>query len=875
MTPLPIDTLVPRVLELLRTQRNLVLVAEPGAGKTTRVAPAITESGVVGSDAVVMLQPRRVAARAAAERIAEERGWQVGEEVGYQVRFERRMGPQTRVRVVTEAILSRQLLADPGLRGVGCVILDEFHERSIHSDVALALLREVQDAVRPDLRIVVMSATLDAAPVARFLGEGTCVLEVPGRMHPVEVEHLERRGVPWDEMLERCVAEAAATSDGHVLAFLPGAEEIRRLERALRGRLPSETLVLPLHGSLPFEQQRAALIPTTRRKVILATNIAETSLTIDGVTTVVDSGLSRQVRYDVRRGLERLELGRISRASATQRAGRAGRTGPGVCKRLWGLREHAELVEFDPPELQRVDLSSTLLTLLAWGIRDVRHFGWFEPPSEASVERGLRLLSDLRAVDRAGRLTEVGRRMAELPVHPRLGGLLLASAAAGRADVGAATAALLSEGGLRRRSASSTGAAGTVERQPAELTDTDLRRQLEDLAHAERRRFDPLLESEGIDPWAARRVARTRDALLERLGRLGGGRWPGGDAAANRLSRGSAGSESGADGLDPEALLRAFPDRVCVRREPDGNAGLMVGGVGVVLSPESGVRRGRLFIALELRDDERLAFRQAEVTLAHAVEETSLRRVFPEDMSVRRTPVYDAGRDKVFLRVEKLYRDLVLETREDGAVSDELAAEALAGALMNEWLSRLERDPAAWTLVGRLRLARQYLPAPPGFEWPDVADVESWRESIYSTALGKRRLAEVDLTAVLRGRLSYPLDRLLDEQLPERWTLPRGHRVRIDYTTTPPVLAVRLHELFGVMQTPSVCGGRVPLVLHLLSPGYKPVQVTQDLASFWRNTYPQVRKELRARYPKHPWPEDPVSVGTTGSEPTRNRRQTT
>lgn len=838
MTPLPIDAYLPQVVDALSVARNLVLVAEPGAGKTTRVPPAIAESGVAGDGAVVMLQPRRVAARAAAERIASERNWRVGEEVGYQVRFERRIGPRTRIRVLTEAILARQLLADPELSGVGCVLLDEFHERSVHSDLAVALLREVQEAVRPDLRLVVMSATLDAGAVAAFLGPGTAVLEVPGRTHPVVVEHWERRGLSWEALLERAVVEAAASSDGHVLAFLPGAEEIRRAERSVRGRLPAGWEVLPLHGSLPFEQQRAAIAPSPRRKVILATNIAETSLTIDGVTTVVDSGLSRQVRFDVRRGLERLELGRISQASARQRAGRAGRTRPGRCVRLWSVKEHQELTAFDVPELHRVDPAPTLLTLLAWGVQDVRSFGWFERPAEAAMERGLGLLKMLGAVDARGAVTPVGRRMAELPLHPRLARLLVEATGTPWAEAAAATAAVLSEGGVRWRERG----VPRAERRPSHLTVSDLHLHLEDLAYAERRGFSAELEDEGIDPQAARRAARVRDELLRRMG---------GEKVGGRPADGT-----------PETvkLLRAFPDRVCVRREPDSAAGLMVGGVGVVLSAESGVRRGRLFLALDLRDDERQDQKQAEVTVAHGVDEAELDAAFPGMITVRRTALYDAERDKVVVRAERVYRELVLESRDDGGVSDELAAQALADALLERWAERLRRDDAAWALACRMRLARAHVPAPGGVSWPDVDDAATWREAAVAAATGRRRLAEIDLTALLRSRLVYPLDRWLDEQVPERWTLPRGHRVRIDYTASPPVLAVRLQELFGVTRTPTVAGGRVPLVLHLLSPGYKPVQVTQDLVSFWNNTYPQVRKELRARYPKHAWPEDPFAA---------------
>lgn len=899
---LPIDEVVGDVVAAMggggggRSSGNLVLVAEPGAGKTTRVAPAIFRSGILGENGILMLQPRRVAARASAERIAEENGWRLGEEVGYQVRFERRVGPRTRIKVVTEAILARQLLSDPELSGVGCVILDEFHERSIHSDLAIALLREVQQAVRPDLKIVVMSATMDAEAVAAFLGRGTGgeegaakVIRVPGRTFPVDVEYrVPRTGGRVEELAAEAVRavmsggaaqgraageSGQAAQEGDVLCFLPGAEEIRRtgelLRWAERGGEGGEWEVLPLHGSLSFEEQRRALMPSARgrRKVILATNIAETSLTIEGVTTVVDSGLAREAGFDVGRGVDRLSLRRISRASAAQRAGRAGRTRPGRCVRLWTAREQAEMAEFDVPELHRVDLAPTLLTLMAWGVGDVKSFGWFEPPAEGLVDRGLRLLERLGAVERVNgegmgagryRVTAVGKRMAGLPVHPRVARLLVAARDAGMEELGAAVAAIVSEKDFRYRGRG-------AERGPREVAGSDVEVRLDLLGYAERRGFHPSLEGEGIDVAAARQVARTRDELLSRI---------------RTVRRQGTGGESGWE----DWVVRAYPDRVCVRRESDatgasavmvGEGGAKDGGVGVVLAPESAVRQGRLFVAVEVREDDRATARQATVYLAHGVSEEALRAAFPRAFTRGAMCTYDAEKDKVVGRVQTRYLGLVLEERDDARVEDDAAAEALTDAVLPGLTERLLRDEEAVQLMGRLMLARRWVATPAGAAWPEwESGWGAYREKVKEAMRGCRQLAEFSAVKFLRSLLEWPLDRLLEEQVPARWEVPTGNRIAIDYSSVVarseepgegvgkggPRLAVRLQEMFGARETPRVCGGRVAVTLELLSPGYKPVQVTQDLVSFWGNTYEQVRKDLRARYPKHSWPEDPTSA---------------
>jgi ATP-dependent helicase HrpB len=511
MVPLPIDASLPEIIAHLRESRSLVLVAPPGAGKTTRVPPAILRANLLSPEHpnLLVLQPRRVAARTVAARIADENNWKLGNEVGYHVRFDRMMGKNTRLRVLTEGILTRQLLDDPYLDGVGAVLLDEFHERSLHTDIAVALLREVQQTVRPDLMLIIMSATLEAEPAAAYLGNCP-IVRAEGRTYPIEISYAPS---PQNSLVDRMVASVhgilarPAHKSGDVLAFLPGADEIRRAQRQLEGQ-HDDCLILLLHGSLPAEEQSRALRPSNQRKVILATNIAETSLTIDGVRTVIDGGYARVASYDPDRGLDRLDLQRISKASATQRAGRAGRTAPGTCIRLWSQKEQNALEDFDLPEIKRVDLSATVLALHAWGKPDVRKFGWFEAPDEETIAAAERLLAMLGALDTSAQITPLGRRMVCVPAHPRLARLLLAAAEQGLHREGASLAALVSEKDILLSIRPEPGAF----RGPITQGTSDLLYRLMLLEDSERN------PPANVDPIALRQVQRTRDELL-RIGR--------------------------------------------------------------------------------------------------------------------------------------------------------------------------------------------------------------------------------------------------------------------------------------------------------------------------------------------------------------------
>ncbi len=856
MTPLPIDPALPEILDQIRNHRRLVLVAAPGAGKTTRVPPAILQAGLPASDhpALMLLQPRRVAARASASRIAAEQGWELGGRVGYQIRFEKRVGPDTRLKVVTEGILNRQLVADPFLEGVGAVILDEFHERSLHTDLALALLREIRDTVRDDLIIIAMSATMDADPVSRFLGDAP-IVRVSGRTYPVEIRHVGSSTMTQGPqsiadrvaaVVEQVVAES--NDKGDVLAFLPGVEEIRRTERALGGWADRAGVrVLPLHGSLSSEDQDRALRPGIGRKVVLSTNIAETSLTIDGVTTVVDTGLARVAGFDPTRGLDRLELARISRASSDQRAGRAGRTAPGRCVRLWTEAEHRGLPEADLPEIRRVDLCGTVLLLRAWGVNDPSSFGWLTPPDPAALQAAARLLVLLGGLESEdGPITTVGRRLLDIPAHPRLGRLLLAASAVGLEREGASLAALLAEKDILIRSFGR-------DARPDFHAESDVLIRLDRLDEAERSRFAPGLRDSGIDPFAARQAANIRDDLLRIARRL-----PGPDPSTGRRASDDVPNEANLLKL----ILAAYPDRVVRRRGATGSTGVMVGGRGVRLDPESVVRDAEFFLALDPREDRRDGVLEAKVRIASAIDVEWLDELFPNSIRREQSVVFDPERRRSVGVATRRYLDLVLSEDRNAPAPLDLASKALVAEFTPKARSFFERNEAVATWLKRHDLARA---AMPDGDWPEF-DAEVWAELVALACQGKRTEDEARRSAsvgLLQTRLSYAQNRRLDDDVPEALVVPSGSRIKLDYPTegdAPPVLAVRLQEMFGCTETPRICGGRVAVLIHLLGPNYRPVQITDDLKSFWATTYFQVRKDLRSRYPKHAWPENPLEA---------------
>jgi ATP-dependent helicase HrpB len=813
----------------LREARSVVVVAEPGAGKTTRVPPAIlAATGLLTREHphLVMLQPRRVAARAAAQRIADENKWTLGREVGYHIRFERKITAQTRLRVLTEGILARQLLEDPMLAGVGCVILDEFHERSIHTDLSIALLREIRGSIRPDLLIVVMSATLSAEPVAAFLGDCP-VVRSSGRLFPIDIEYrASMDGALPHEHAARSVAEAVSRTDasGDVLVFLPGAFEIQRTQELLVSSASTHDLdLIPLHGSLPFERQMRALQPSGRRKVILSTNIAETSLTIDGVRTVIDSGLARVPQFDPQRGMDRLELVRISQASAEQRAGRAGRTAPGRCIRLWSAKEHHQLDEFEVPEIHRVDLCSALLILHAWGQPDPRRFDWFERPAVDAIESAERLLAMLGALDSEvnGRITDTGRRLTSLPVHPRIGRVMLEAADAGHANDGAMLAAILSEKDI------------APDDLPPRIGESDLLVRMELL---------PRLQSPAVQ-----QLLRVREDLLRNVA------W---------TPRPRAGASAPACETPTQLVLRwtllAYPDRVARRRANDPGRAVMVGGGGLRIARESVVKKAELFVAIDARHDARNPNRESLVRVASAIDPEWLPEFFPQSIHKRRQLEFEDDRQRVVARSTSWYRDLLLREDTDASVDPDLAGEVLADALALRARDVFGSDETAAAILARVAFLRRWLPEQP---WPVYSDAEL-AAILRHACSGKRSLEEVrraSLAAALTSLLPYPLGRMLDEHAPQAIEVPSGSRIHLRYhDPARPTLAVRLQELFGWTDTPRLAQGRAPVVLQLLGPNFRPVQITDDLRSFWKSTYAQVRKDLRVRYPKHAWPENPL-----------------
>ena len=769
---LPIDPHLPSIVEAVRDRRAAVVVAPPGAGKTTRVPPALLSLGPL-----ILLQPRRVAARSLARRIAAEQSFELGREVGWQVRGERRFGKQTQLLVATEGVLTARLTSDPLLSDFATVVLDEVHERSLHTDLALALAREALRA-RTDLHLVVMSATMDAARVRAYL-DGCPLVEVEGRPHPVEIRYAElTMADAVTDVLSRPAGEPGQV--GHILCFLPGAGDIRRCHDELARRaLPGNPLLLPLHGSLSANEQDAALAPSARRKVILATNIAETSLTVDGVTDVVDSGLEKVPRYDPARGLDRLELERISQSSAAQRAGRAGRTAPGRALRLWDARL-AMRPERDP-EIARADLAPPFLDVFAWG-GDPATLTWLDAPPPAHAAAAIALLERLGAL-RGGRLTESGERMRHFPLPPRLAAFLLVAGGGPRA---CAAAALLAERDFLRG--------------PLPTTTSDLLVRVDRIHEA-----PPGLRA------AARQIEQTARSVLTPR--------PAGDVEIER------------------ALLAGYPDRVARRREPGSAKLLLSSGRGAVLTEESGVREAELLIALDLAGDT-----EPRVRMASRVERAWL---VADGASIEQAFDPAAGR----VRAARVERYGAIELGRAAMAPDpDVAADLLARELLRRGLG--EDDERL-----RRRLAVAGI----------VIDVEA---AVRDACTGRTRLPTLSLS----DHLPYATRRRLDRLAPDTVTIPSGRAARLEYRADGSVvLSAKLQELFGLSDAPRIGAAGEPVIVEPLAPNGRPLQATRDLRSFWDRTYHEVRRELRGRYPKHPWPEDPWSAAATARTRRRDR----
>lgn len=835
LLPLPIDAVLPALRSALVQGRAALLTAPPGAGKTTRVPLALLNESWLGEQRILMLEPRRLAARAAASRMASSLGQAIGETVGYRIRHDTKVGPRTRVEVVTEGILTRLLQHDPSLQGYGCVIFDEFHERSLQADLGLALSLEAQRLFRPDLRLLVMSATLDCAAVTTLLQDAPVVVS-EGRSYPVEVCYLNR---PLAGTLEQevaaCVGRALRDDTGSLLVFLPGMAEIRRVERRLEeARLGPAVTIAPLHGELSQSEQDRAIAPSPpgKRKIVLATSIAETSLTIDGVRVVIDAGWLRVPRFDPRSGLTRLDTIRVTKDSAEQRCGRAGRTEAGRCYRLWTQIEHQTLLSRRPPEILDADLTSLVLELAVWGVANLAELSWLDPPPAGAVAHARELLRELGALDARGAATAHGRRMAELGLHPRLAHMIIAAQTMGAGELACDVAAVLTERDLARF---------PIGRQQA-----DLRLRL-DVLHGRSRQ----VETSMVDRAALHRARQLTEHWRRQL-RLPVDR-PGG-TPSEELSIGAL-------------LAFAYPDRIAQRVSGAASASAkyrLANGRGAgFVGPDALASHAYLVIAELDGSDE-----WARIVRAAPVESDELERYCSALIEDVDFVEWDPRKEAVLARRQRRLGQLVLSDQGLPNPDESLIRSALFAAVRREGLMRLKWTPEHEQWRARVAMLRRV--GGPHSDWPDISDeallarIEEWLgpELVGLTRLDQ--VARVDLGQPLRRLLTGKQQQALERLAPSHLSVPTGSRIRLDYASGErPVLAVRLQELFGCRETPSVAGGAVPVVIHLLSPAGRPVQVTQDLARFWATSYRDVRKELRGRYPKHHWPEDPLAAAPT------------
>lgn len=830
-SPLPIHTALPELLRTLATHPSVVLQAPPGAGKSTGVPLALLDAPWLGGNRIVMLEPRRLATRAVASRMAQMLDEPVGRTVGYRTRLDSKVSATTRIEVVTEGILTRWLQRDAALEGVALVIFDEFHERSLQGDLGLALTLDAQSTVREDLKLLVMSATLDGEATAALLG-GAPIVTSAGKAFEVTTLYRERERARDPRAPEPDIArvtaaivlKALADEHGDVLVFLPGQGEIRRAQRVLEeSQLPHGTRVLPLYGELPIEQQDAAIRPSLagQRKVVLATNIAETSLTIEGVRVVVDSGLSRRSRFDPATGMSRLETVNVSRASADQRRGRAGRLEPGVCYRLWSEAQHQNLLAQTPAEITEADLAPLVLELANWGISDPLALRWLDPPPAATFNQARALLIDLEALDDNGRINDHGRALARLGTHPRLAHMIVRGNELGMARMAAQIAAVLGERDLIRTHHANR--------------DIDLRLRLDAL-----RGNHGLPPEVSVDPGARQRVLRSADLLERQL-------------QARRTSTAEQTSEAAG------ALLAfAYPDRIAQSRGSGGRY-LLSSGRGAQLANvrDAGLSLGQaeFLVVADLDAGERDAY----IRLAAPIERAALEREFASHIKTRDRVEWDSREQIVIAQRERLLGAITLEARRiEDSGSTQVGAALLAG-IRELGLASLPWTKEACALQARMVFART-LDARAAKPWPAVDDaallatLEDWLAPWIGGMTRRQHWSRIDMHASLLALIDWDQQQRLNEVAPTHLAVPSGSRIPIDYSTDAPTVSVRLQEIFGMRATPTVAGGRMPLTLQLLSPAHRPVQITKDLDSFWSRGYPEVRKELKGRYPKHYWP---------------------
>ena len=811
-TPLPIDDALDELTAALEASNTAVLVAPPGAGKTTRVPLALLDAPWLKNQKIIVLEPRRIAARASAERMAKTLGEKAGETVGYRVRFGSKVSRATRIEVVTEGIFTRQILDDPELNGVAAVLFDEFHERSLDADLGLALARDAQQGLREDLRILVMSATIDGARVARLLGDAP-VVESLGRAFPVETRYLGRRSdAPLERQMAEAIAQALRAETGSVLAFLPGAAEIRRTETMLRERVQDPAVeIVPLFGALDAAVQDRAIQPAPKgqRKVVLATSIAETSLTIEGVRIVVDCGLSRVPRYEPDLGLTRLETVRASRAAVDQRRGRAGRIEPGVCYRLWDEPQTAALPAYTQPEILSADLSSLLLDLAQWGVADPSSLAFLDPPPQPALKEARELLGELGALDPDGRITDEGRSLRAMALPPRLARMIVDAARHGCAEDAAEIAAILTERGL--------GGDGA------------------DLDH----RRDQFRRDRSQRASSARQMAQ---------------RWAAQAASSSRSPQDAGELSSGV------LLAFAFPDRVAKNR---GNGSFtLANGRGAAVEQTSALARAPYLAVGELTGSAA----QGRILLAAPITLSEIELHFGDQITDADEVSFDRSAMALRARRRRGLHAITLSEAPLALTPSEQTARVLADGLVAAGLDRLPWSKQLQQWRGRVMFLRKA----EGDPWPDLSDAalaesrENWLVPALFDKTGLKDFSASDLSDALMNLLPWELRGRLDREAPTHFEAPTGSKLPIDYEAEQgPTIAVRLQELFGLTTHPSVAGGAVPLVLELLSPAHRPVQVTRDLPGFWRGSYAGVRADLRGRYPRHPWPEDPASAPPT------------
>lgn len=810
-TPLPIDAVLPELTAALRTMSNAVLVAPPGAGKTTRVPLALMDEPWTSGGKIMVLSPRRLAARAAAQRMAETLGESVGETVGYRVRLDARVSAKTRIEVVTEGVFTRLVQEQPELPGIAAVLFDEFHERSLDADLGLALALEAQGVLRPELRLVPMSATLDGARIADLLGNAP-VIRSEGRSFPVETRYLGRDAlVPIETQVAKAVQAALREETGSILVFLPGAAEINRVANQLRdGGLPGNTDVHTLYGAMEQGAQRAALAPADpgKRKVVLATSIAETSLTIEGVRVVIDSGLARKPKYEPGTGLTRLVTERASQAAVEQRRGRAGRLEPGVCWRLWDEGQTRSLPPFDRPEILEADLSGLALDLALWGVSDPNQLTWLDPPPSAAYAEARELLAELDAIDATGKVTPHGAKLAKLPLAPRIAHMVVIAAEQGLGRLAAEIAVLLGEQGLGGN-------------------DVDLRHRLSQWRRDRSGRADQ-----------ARQLARRWAQMV------GAGDEPSDPEEAGRV------------------LALAYPDRVALARAGQRGAFVLANGRGAMLDATDALA-GEPGLAVGVVTG---AADRARILLAAPLDPAALPELFPGHVTETVEVRFEAPSGSIRARQVRRFGKLVLGESQAARPSPERVAATWKTVLEREGLDRLP-----WTEAQRrLRQRVAFMRAFDGEAWPDLSDpalLERFDEGLGPVLGSRMRLSDIspgDLDDVISALLPWDMKRRLDETAPDRLVTPAGPSHAIDYGAPGgPAVEVRVQELFGQTKHPSVAGGRVPLTLVLLSPAHRPIQTTKDLPGFWRGSWAAVKAEMKGRYPKHPWPDDPAAAAPT------------